>query len=381
MRNYFEEVKDILELEKRLDYKKLLNRKFEKYKYVCIYGMGEIGHNTLNALQENGFKVDMFCDSDIEKVGKVYKTVTCISLERLYEFKEDTIILIASALYYNEIKEMLILKGFKNFISVEPEKFRIEKELKQNRKIILDSLGELLNLVADDISRDVILEIVGGWYQEDFKQESLNRICTHPQYFPENIIRLGETEVFFDCGAFTGDSFKAFLKETEGKLEAAVLFELSSTICSTLQENVYALCNKYGLDKRRIMIVPKGVSNRRGQIQYSEDSASSLITDGEGITGQIDTIDNFIEECGVIPSFLKMDIEGEEISALLGTQNSIKKYKPKLAICIYHRVSDLWEIPFLLSKMLPSYKIYVRHHTNMLIETVCYAVLDKDYRR
>ena len=70
-----------------------------------------------------------------------------------------------------------------------------------------------------------------------------------------------------------------------------------------------------------------------------------------------------------------MDIEGAEVNALLGAEENIKKQKPKLAICVYHKPEHLWKIPLYIKKIVPDYKLYIRHHTNQEYETVCYAVL------
>ena len=58
---------------------------------------------------------------------------------------------------------------------------------------------------------------------------------------------------------------------------------------------------------------------------------------------------------------------------LLGAKKSIKKYRPKLAICIYHNAVDFYEIPILIKEILPDYHLSIRHHSPTLCETVLYA--------
>lgn len=52
----------------------------------------------------------------------------------------------------------------------------------------------------------------------------------------------------------------------------------------------------------------------------------------------------------------------------------IRKYKPKLAVCIYHKPDDLFKIPLMIHELRKDYSIYVRQYDNSLFETVCYAV-------
>ena len=72
--------------------------------------------------------------------------------------------------------------------------------------------------------------------------------------------------------------------------------------------------------------------------------------------------------------FLKMDIEGAEGGALLGAQDTIRRFRPKLAISAYHRVGDLYVLPRLIRKLLPDYRLHLDHHTIHGEETLIYAV-------
>ena len=69
-----------------------------------------------------------------------------------------------------------------------------------------------------------------------------------------------------------------------------------------------------------------------------------------------------------------MDIEGAELEALKGAEETIKRYRPKLAICVYHKPEDIVEIPKYILNINPDYKLYLRHYSDNAGETVLYAI-------
>lgn len=73
-----------------------------------------------------------------------------------------------------------------------------------------------------------------------------------------------------------------------------------------------------------------------------------------------------------------MDIEGAEYEALLGSVNTIKKYRPALAICLYHKPEHLFKIPLLIKSWNLNYEFFIRFHGNNLFETVLYCVPEKN---
>ena len=73
---------------------------------------------------------------------------------------------------------------------------------------------------------------------------------------------------------------------------------------------------------------------------------------------------------------IKLDIEGAEANALLGMQNLIRKYKPVLAVCIYHKQDDFITLPKLVLNLVPEYKIYFRQYLLTPFSTVMYALIE-----
>ena len=106
-------------------------------------------------------------------------------------------------------------------------------------------------------------------------------------------------------------------------------------------------------------------------VHFAADTSGSKVA-GEGEPVRMDTLDHCLK--GIPVTYLKMDVEGMECAALRGAENLIKTYHPKLAICTYHSDSDMIQVPKQILKICPDYKLYFRHYTNALVETVCYAV-------
>ncbi len=89
------------------------------------------------------------------------------------------------------------------------------------------------------------------------------------------------------------------------------------------------------------------------------------------------TIDDFLEQNNITKvDFIKMDIEGTELDALIGTKNALIKYRPKLAISIYHNINHFFEIPKFINKLNLNYKFFMDHFTTHGEETILFAIVD-----
>lgn len=185
------------------------------------------------------------------------------------------------------------------------------------------------------------------------------------QYFDLPYLKPSDSEFFVDVGCFDGSTVRSFIKWAQGTYQEILSFE-PDTKCFNVCKEALADVKGLNLDKRDLW-------NEKCELAFSAagDSTSKIVESGGE---KIDTVclDEVVEKKRV--SFIKMDIEGAEKQALLGAADTIRKYRPKLAICIYHKPQDIWEIPELILEMNPDYHLYIRHYSLREAETVLYAV-------
>jgi len=71
--------------------------------------------------------------------------------------------------------------------------------------------------------------------------------------------------------------------------------------------------------------------------------------------------------------FIKLGVEGAELDVVRGARESIQRFKPKLAISLYHKPNDFFEIILYIKKRFPFYSCYIDHYTIHAEETVFYC--------
>jgi FkbM family methyltransferase len=134
------------------------------------------------------------------------------------------------------------------------------------------------------------------------------------------------------------------------------------------------LLNSLNINQTSIVIHEVGLYSSEQNVLFSNNASGSRQDKKGKICVKLVALDKYLSETERKEiTYIKLDIEGSEMEALKGMCETISKYKPKLAICIYHKPTDLWEIPLYIKKLNPSYKLYIRQH-HPIYETVCYAI-------
>jgi FkbM family methyltransferase len=115
----------------------------------------------------------------------------------------------------------------------------------------------------------------------------------------------------------------------------------------------------------RVVLYPKGIWEKNEILKFSVDPASSAkdsfvrpIDNAQYIQVPVTTVDNLVSELHLPRvDFIKMDIEGAEQKAIRGSKDTIVRFHPRMALCIYHVKGDETMVPKLVAEAYPDYQI------------------------
>ena len=363
----------MFEISKILEKENICEGFFEKYDYqksIILFGSGGGCLESLQMFKEHNIYPKAICDNNSMLWGKKLDNIEIMSFEKALKKFNDFFVFISAPCFAEEIKEYLKYKISEDRIIFFGNDKRInisdyKKYLKANEKYLI----KLYNTFEDEKSKKTFKNFLYGWVSCDYNYFS--EIATKKQYFQDDIFDFTKNEVFVDVGAYTGDSTEEFILYTKGDYGKIYMVEPN-------ENNILKLEN-IKKNYPNIFIINKGAYNCNREMKFENENVfnqesahlviSSKVNSSKMI--RVDKIDNMIKES---VTFIKMDIEGVEYAALQGAINTINKYKPKLAICVYHKVEDIIEISKFIMSLNKGYKLYLRHHSSFFAETVLYAI-------
>ncbi|MEG6520883.1 FkbM family methyltransferase [Desulfotomaculum sp. 1211_IL3151] len=332
-----------------------------------IYGSGNLGQILYSYLMKQGIKAEAFCDTFRSGIDKTTGIPLIVPEELNASYTNRIVVMGTSnhnAYYYDQIRVKLIETGFQGTV-ITPEQlllpvYILETIQKEDDPLPhIERYGVLWDCLSDDSSKRVLLDRI----RHLLLWEAMPHAPYDNQYFESGIVQLTESEVFVDCGFYAGDTAEEFIRRARGKYQHIYGFEPDSTSI--------AKCN---LQSDRISITQKGVWSEDAILRFFPAAKAGAIVEDGDIEIAVTSLDTFFSNKQDIPTFIKMDVEGAEKQALLGAENIIKTHKPQLALCVYHKFEDLYELPCILKEFRTDYQFYLRHYSESYIETVLYAV-------
>ncbi len=354
---------------------------FEGEQYIYIYGAGHLGKVFANCLCENEIStyITSFVDKDPSKNGEeIFGGIQCIVPEKM---EKNGLILVTVEKGYEEAFSLCRQYSSKVYCAANPGIGYVNglQEILNMSGEQLDQIGNniatVFDWLEDERSKEVYYYLTRAQlFEKPYHSCFEKSFCDHNEYFREEIFDVSKCQRFVDCGAFEGDTLEDYLKFVGNEFEKVNLFEMNSDTVKVLKGKI-ARYDKNIKDK--IEIFEMGVGDKETLIPISTTIHDGMVKIDESGTkyGKINTLDNCLQNRKV--DLIKMDIEGAELSALQGASELIKKETPYLAICIYHKLCDLWELPMYIKRLVPNYHFFIRHHSHYYQDMALYAVVDK----
>ena len=190
-------------------------------------------------------------------------------------------------------------------------------------------------------------------------------------------IKVEDSDYVIDAGGGWGDT-ALYFAHAAGPQGRVFTFEFTPENLEIFARNV----NMNPHLATRIELEQRALWNVSGEVfQYishgpgtSLDNTRHRNNGGESLQVTTVSIDDLVKEKNLAKvDFIKMDIEGAELNALKGAEQTIRTFKPRLAISLYHKENDLTEIPGYLNALGLGYKFFLDHFTIHNEETVLFA--------
>lgn len=330
----------------------------KKSSYVYIYGAGDLGRDIYLFLESQGVAVRAYAvDDEYYHDGRadLVRFSECLARVR----QDDGYLIwgiakpsaLHAALKCSDLGEVYLTYDACQMWQDKAFAHKHETEFAETRELLADERSKRVF--------DAYLKIYDG------DPSDALTMAEDGTYF-NDLTRDVHEGGMVDCGAYTGDSIRAFV-HTYGTDRKIFAFEPDEKNYSKL------LANTAGLD---VVAVSAGTWSSMTTLHFAsgKDAASSIQAEG-AIQIKTDTIDHVVGDHTI--AFIKMDVEGSELEALKGATHVIRRDMPVLAISAYHKQEDLITLPRFIAGCGNAdfrYEVFLRHHGVTVPELVLYGI-------
>jgi len=334
---------------------------------VTVYGAGFLGKWASRWLLTIGAKVCCFIDRDPAKMGKLIGGVPVLSPDS-ENIEAQHAIFIASRHMVKTVQKLITEKN-PQAANISFDAYFVVKNYERLCNVRDQFLAE------DTKSVNTFNAILIAMLTSSVA--SCLQVMEKDMYFVFPDFSGTFEDTFVDAGAFVGDTVERFIWENLGTFRHIYAFEPGKRQYQALQKRLQRLSDEWAFDLSSVSTVRAGLSSKNGSMicTFTEDAPlrHGLDADDSVLENRVDvlTLDSYLK--GRPVNFIKADVEGMEGALLIGAEQTIRRYKPKMALCVYHYPSDLYEIVELVHKMVPEYRFRLRQHAPLFGDFVLYC--------
>jgi FkbM family methyltransferase len=219
------------------------------------------------------------------------------------------------------------------------------------------------NSLSDKLSKKIFQSVIS--FRANNNISNLVGIKSKSEQYFEKFVKFRNQKIrFFDVGGFRGETTYKLL-ENFSNIESAHIFEPSKKNRQAI--NISKQLNNISLYKYAL-------TNKNGEKYFADNQDCSKVQQNGVLVVATRKMDNFFN---LSPNFIKIDIEGAELSCLRGAKDIIAKLNPTIAIAVYHQPNHIWKIPKIILSYNTNYCIKLRHYSENIFETVMYFIPQK----
>ena len=320
---------------------------------VVIYGTGDAAERLFYMLKERGIRTMAFSSSTSFIRDRSFLGYKVLPLERVKEiFGSDIVLLLGFGSHDKAVINQIIelSKEYDLYIPdllLNRENEAVTEEtLRKERKRI----EWAYSLLSDPFSRDVFSSTLE--YRITGRIEPLLKVGREEDE-NWNLLEPNKGDVFFDGGAYNGDTISLFINKAGGYKE---IYGVEPTPLSFRR-----MKERIG-EKEGITLFNTALGSEDGEVSFSTGHGrGNKVQSGSGT--EVRSIDSILK--GKRVDVIKLDIEGEEENALEGAKESIKKYRPRILLSAYHKSDDYWRLLEKVWSIRDDYKVYMRKNISL----------------
>jgi FkbM family methyltransferase len=341
---------------------------------VYIFGAHQIGARIAHLCTERGYNVKGFLDNDLRKRGLELRGIPILNPNDV--LMADEIVVVASGRYTNAILQQIAGFGWTTVLNLHEFLFALnaphQAEI-SSRKFSQVLTQDAYRFVSafldldDEASRKVFDGLIEMRATLDTRVADTFKSPFNDEYLDSSFITSQDIAYYVDAGAFTGDTLERFERRF-GPVSHAYLFEPELP--------AYYEGLKRFSDRDNVFFYNFGLSSQYAKFAYEPTfSYDPLHQIDNAIPNNITSFMQAIRLDDIVTgkvTLFKLDIEGAEASAIRGASETIRRHRPKLCVCAYHRADDLWKLIDEVKQIDRTYRCGLRHYSDITDDTSLY---------
>lgn len=347
---------------------------------LALYGAGNMGRLARDFLTAVGHDLVMVIDRDARRHTQepYWSGVRLVHPDDAAEIAKNGIRIAVSVVTspYVPLERSLMQLGFEDIVPF----YDLAESLRERHPLsngwfaepltALDrkNIAEVLARWDDDVSRAHHLQFL-AWRrlreEWDFEEAPIPNCSRF--FIPEVTSLLHGDEFLLDAGAHHGSVSETFMRQTKGVFRQIAAIEPDPLNRKRLTDNLQSWLP----DDVRVTIYDCALAENEGEglFHHGLDYASQLSP-----TGQMSVTTRPLDALGLSPTFVKLHLEGAELSAFKGARNTLLASRPIVAATVYHNADGIWKTPRWLMETLPDYRFLFRVHSWCGTGAVVYAI-------